>query len=79
MAVGQPASGQVVRGDIDIDDIADQDVDFVLSHLSGEGGEHDVFVFEFDFEGGVGQGVDNNPFEGDGVVVFGHGGGRFPL
>jgi len=70
-AVGDAAFREVVRRDLDRDGIAAQDADIVLTHLAADVGGHDVAVFEFDSEGGVGKRLDDGAFHFD-VVFFRH-------
>ena len=70
-AIRDAAFCQVVRGDLDGDGVAAQDADIVLAHLAADVGGHDVAVFEFDSEGGVGKRLDDGAFHFD-VVFFRH-------
>ena len=70
-AIRDSAFRQVVRGDLDSHGVAAQDTDIVFAHLAADVGGHDVAVFEFDSEGGVGKRLDDGAFHFD-VVFFRH-------
>src|SRR2546429_9003132 len=72
VAVGDPAPRQIVGRDLHLDTVSGQDTDAMHSHLSRAVGEHLVPVLELDSEHGVGERLDNRPFEHD-RVLFGLG------
>src|SRR3954463_11938878 len=72
VAVGDAASGEVVRGQFDLDAIAREDPDVVHPHLPGDVGEDLVTVLELDAEHGVRQRLGHRPFQDD-RVFFGLG------
>jgi hypothetical protein len=59
-SISNSAARQIARRHLDTDAIADEDADAILSHLAGDGREHDVVtIIEADFEEGVGLLIDN--------------------
>src|SRR5882724_4804182 len=69
--IGDPAPGEVVRGQLDLHPIARQDADEVHPHLPADVREHLVAVLELDPEHRVGQRLDHHPLDLD-RVFFGH-------
>src|SRR5688572_8251954 len=67
--VGDPASGEVVRGDLHLDTVARQDADAVHAHLAAAVRQHLVAVLQFDLEHGVGEGLDDGPLQHDRVFL----------
>src|SRR3954467_12391008 len=67
--VGDPASAEVVRGQLHLDAIPRQDADVVHAHLSGDVGQYLVAVLELDPEHGVRQRLDDRPLEDDRVFL----------
>src|SRR6476660_8565141 len=65
VAVGDPATGEVVGCELDLNPIAGEDADVVHAHLAGDVREDLVAIFELDAEHGVGQRLDDRPFEDD--------------
>src|SRR3954447_2319409 len=53
VAVGDPASGEVVRGQLHLDAVAREDADVVHAHLPGDVRQDLVLVLELDAEHGV--------------------------
>jgi hypothetical protein len=48
VSIGDPTSGEVVRGQFDLDFVSRKDPDVMHAHLSGDVGQHFVAVFELD-------------------------------
>src|SRR3954467_5394411 len=69
VAIGDPTSLEVVRGDLDLDSIAREDADAVHAHLSGAVGQHLMAVLQLDTEHGVGKGLDDDPLEHDRIFL----------
>ena len=67
--VGDPASAEVVGGQLHLHPIAGQDPDVVHPHLPGDVREHLVAVLELDPEHGVGQRFDDRSLDQDRVVL----------
>ena len=65
VAVRDPTSFEVVRGELYLDAIARQDPDVVHAHLSGNVREDFVAIFQFDPEHGVGERLGNGPLQYD--------------
>src|SRR5664279_4123530 len=70
VAIGDPTSAEVVGGQFHLHFVAGENSDVVHPHLSGDVCEHLVPVFEFDPEHGVGERLDDRPFQDD-RVFFG--------
>ena len=62
---------EVVRGELHGDFVAGEDFDVVLTHTARDVADHDVAVFEFDAEHGVGEGVEHRALHLN-VIFFGH-------
>src|SRR3990170_3833786 len=58
-AVGDPSAGEVVRGELDLHGVAEEDADAVLAQLAAEIGEQLVPVGQAHLELGIGQGLDD--------------------
>src|SRR3954453_15167847 len=69
VAIGDPTSLEVVRGDLDLDTITREDADAVHAHLSGAVGQYLVAVLQLDAEHRIGKGFDNDPFEHDRIFL----------
>lgn len=63
VAVGDPASAQVIRCELDLDPVTGQDADVVHPHFPGNMGEHMMTIFEFDLEHGIWQWFDHFALE----------------
>jgi hypothetical protein len=48
VSIGDPTSGEVVRGEFNLDLVTGQDSDVMHPHLSGDMGQNLVAVFELD-------------------------------
>ena len=70
VAVRNATSGEVVRGEFDLDLVAGQDADVVHPHLSGDVSQQLVAVVELDTEHGVGQALKNRALHQN-CVFFG--------
>src|SRR5579885_38426 len=70
VSVGDPTSGEVVRGDLDLDAVSGEDADTVHPHLSGGVGQDFVAVLQSHLEHGVGERLDDLSFHDD-RVFFG--------
>jgi hypothetical protein len=55
VSVGDPTSGEVVRGKFNLDFVARKDPDVMHTHFSGYVGQHLVAVFEFDTKHCIGK------------------------
>ena len=77
-AVGDPATGQVVRRQLDADPVTGQDADEVHPELAADMGEHPVAVLQLDREHGVGQRFDDRTLYLD-RVALGHRSSCFPF
>src|SRR4051794_26139394 len=67
--IGDPTSGEVVRGDLHLHPIAGEDADPVHAHAAGAVGQDFVAVLELDLEHGIGKGLDDRPFEHDRIFL----------
>ncbi len=65
VAVGDASSGEVVRGEFDLDFVARKNSDVVAAHLSGDVPQHGMPIFEFDPEHGVRERLDDGAFQHD--------------
>ena len=72
VAVGDPATGQVVRAQLDDHTVLREDPDVVLSHLARDVSEDLVPVGQLNAEHRVGQSFDHGSFDLDDTVFFGH-------
>ncbi len=63
VSVGDPTSGEVVRGKFNLDFVARKDPDVMHAHLSGYVGQHLVAVFEFDAKHCVGKWLDDHALQ----------------
>lgn len=70
MAEGDPATGQVVWGELDDDTVAREHTNVVLPHASTKMPEHLVPVLQLDLELRVRQGLKHRAFDGDCVRVL---------
>src|SRR3954449_12810848 len=68
--IGDSTSAEVVRCELNLDAVSGQDADVVHAHLSGDVGQHLVAVLELDPEHGVGERLDDCPFEDDRVFFW---------
>ena len=75
--IGDTTSGEVVRSDLNLHTVTRQDANAVHAHLSGTVRQNHVPVLQFDLEHGVGQRLDNSPFQ-DNRVFLGLGQVRSP-
>ena len=57
---GDPAAGQIIRGHLDRHLIALEDPDIVHAELTGDTGLNNMAIPDIHFEGGVGQGLDDD-------------------
>ena len=69
VAVGDTASFEVVRGQLNLDTVSGQDADVVHAHLSRDVSEHLVAIFELDSEHGVGERLDDCSFQNNRVFL----------
>ena len=69
VSIGDPTSGEVVRGELHLHAVPRQDADVVHAHLPGDVRQHLVAVLEFHPEHGVGQRFDDRPLDQDRVVL----------
>src|SRR3954468_2527325 len=70
--VGDPTAVQVVRAQLHVHLVARKDADVVLSHLSGDGGEHVVSGVELHPEHRAWERFDDLAFDLDLLFLFGH-------
>ncbi|GIW10133.1 MAG: hypothetical protein KatS3mg061_1190 [Dehalococcoidia bacterium] len=66
-AVGDATARQVIGGKFNEDAVAQQDPDVVLANLAGDVGQHFMTVGEPNAEHRVGQGINDRPFNFDGL------------
>jgi hypothetical protein len=59
VSIGDPTSGEVVRGEFYLDTIAGQDSDVMHTHFSGNVGQHLVAIFKLDTKHRIWQRFDN--------------------
>ena len=71
VAVDDPATGQIVGGQLHDDAILWEDANVVLTHLARDVGEHLVSVGQLNAEHRVGQSLDNLALDFDDAVFFG--------
>ena len=64
-----PASAEVVGGELDLDPVAGEDADVVHAHLPGDVGEDLVAVLELHLEHGVRQTLEDRSFEDDRIFL----------
>src|SRR5436190_24173752 len=72
VSIGDPTSGEVVRGELHLHAVAGQESDVVHAHLPGDVGQHLVAVLELDPEHGVRERLGHRALEHD-RVFFGLG------
>src|SRR5436190_2744443 len=70
VAIGDPTSLEVVRGDLDLDPVAGEDADPVHTHLSGAVGQHLMAVLQLHFEHGVGERLYDNALQHDRIFLW---------
>jgi hypothetical protein len=70
VSVGDPTSGEVVRGEFNLDAVARQDSDVMHAHLSGDVGQHLVAIFKLDFEHCIRERFNNRSFKHDRVFLW---------
>jgi hypothetical protein len=68
--IGDPTSGEVVRGQFHLDLVAREDSDVVHPHLPGDVREHLVSIVEFDLEHGVRQRFEDLALEYDRIFLW---------
>ena len=66
---GDPAAGQIIRGHLDRHLIALEDTDIVHAELAGNAGLDHMAIADVHFEGGVGQGLDDDTLELDHITL----------
>src|SRR5258708_661272 len=71
VAVDDPATGQVVRAELDDDPVVREDPDVVHPHLAGDVRQDLVPVRQLNAEHRVGQGLDDGALDLDGAFFFG--------
>ncbi len=70
---------EVVGGHFHFDAVADGEPDPAFAHFAGDGGQDEMFVFEFDAEHGSGENGMDDAFDFDGYFFHsGFGNDRFP-
>jgi hypothetical protein len=69
VSIGDPTSGEVVRGEFNLYLVARKDADVVHAHLSGNMGQNLVAVFELDPKHGVWEGLGDRAFEHDRIFL----------
>jgi len=67
VAVGDPASFEVVRGELYLDAITRENTDVVHPHLAGNVSQYFMAIFEFNTKHGVWKGLGNGPLQYDRV------------
>src|ERR1044072_9762285 len=65
VAVGDPAAGEVIRRELDLDAVARRDADVVLGHLPGDRCEDGVSAVELHPEHRAGKRLDDLAFDFD--------------
>jgi hypothetical protein len=70
VAVGDPTSFEVVRGQFYLYAVARKDPDVVHTHFSRDVGQNFVAVLKFDAEHCIGKGLDNGPLQYDCVFFL---------
>ena len=60
--VGNPPLAEIIRGQFNGDLVTTQNPDVMLAHLARNMGRHDMTVFQFDPEHGVGKGLGDGSF-----------------
>jgi hypothetical protein len=71
VSVGDPASGQVVRGQLDLHLVAGEDPNVVLPHLTGDGGKDIVTAVDLHSEHGARKRFDDLSLDLD-LLLFGY-------
>src|SRR4051794_40719479 len=69
--VGDPAAGEIVGGELDLDPVARKDADVVLAHLPGDRREHHRPVVDLDPEHRARQVLDDLAFHLDFLFLYG--------
>src|SRR5437764_10577841 len=69
VAIGDPTSLEVVRGDLNLDPVAREDADPMHAHLSRAVCQHLVAVFELDLEHRVREGLDDDSLQHDCIFL----------
>ena len=70
VSIGDPTSGEVVRGELYLDTIARQDSDVMHAHFSGDVGQHLVAIFKLDAKHCVGERFYNRSFKHNCVFLW---------
>src|SRR5215204_137281 len=78
MPEGDPASGEVVRGELHLDAVSRKDADVVLAHLPGDLREHLMPLVDLDAEHRARQGLHDLAFHLDLLFLLGHTSTRQP-
>jgi hypothetical protein len=69
VSIGDPTSGEVVRGEFNLNLVAGEDTDVVHPHLAGDMGQDLVAIFKLDPEHGVRERLGDCAFKHNRIVL----------
>jgi hypothetical protein len=70
VSIGDPTSGEVVRGEFNLNLVSRENTDVVHPHLSGDVGQNLVAIFELDPKHGVWEGLGDCAFKHNRIVLW---------